>query len=374
MKNSSIASGEYRTFAAGCREYQKIRPSVMPVFLPFAGCPQRCVFCSQTRQTGITLDSDCVLWLGDPDDPPSKPFSIPQSVLLSFNALLQELKGGRHHSDSLPELAFYGGTFSLLSEPLFHACLYLAHSLLKRNLVSRVRCSTRPDALNPNRMQQMKDAGISLIELGIQSFSSMALKMSRRGYTSKEAKQGCENVLKAGFQLGIQLLPGMPGCDPETFLHDVQEMIAFYPACARFYPCLVIEGTALAALFRSGHYAPWDLDQTVQVLGEALRQTWDASIPVIRLSLAPEPDLEKAVIAGPRHDALGSMIMTEALWRNIQTAVMDLGQGPFALDLPESCRGFLFGYKGSRRSCLEQYAIRKVRFTDIHRGMLRRLA
>jgi len=28
------------------------RPSIFPVFLPFAGCPQRCIFCDQTAQTG----------------------------------------------------------------------------------------------------------------------------------------------------------------------------------------------------------------------------------------------------------------------------------------------------------------------------------
>jgi len=28
------------------------RPSIVPVFLPFAGCPQRCIFCDQPAQTG----------------------------------------------------------------------------------------------------------------------------------------------------------------------------------------------------------------------------------------------------------------------------------------------------------------------------------
>ena len=86
------------------------RPAIVPFFLPFAGCPHRCLFCAQDKQTGHTRPSDCLPY--------------PQALA----NLLSELE--THHMErtaSRPiELAFYGGTFTALPERLQMECLALA--------------------------------------------------------------------------------------------------------------------------------------------------------------------------------------------------------------------------------------------------------
>ena len=185
------------------------------------------------------------------------------------------------------ELAFYGGTFTALPERLQMECLALAMQAKEKGIVCRVRCSTRPDALRPDRLQALRHAGLDLVELGIQSFHTAALLDVQRGYNGDRAREGCRLIKESGLKLGIQLLPGMPGSTPQRFSEDVEEALAFSPSCLRFYPCLVVDGTPLAERWRMGQYAPWELDTTITTLGKALASAWARRIPVIRLSLAP---------------------------------------------------------------------------------------
>ena len=199
------------------------------------------------------------------------------------------------------ELAFYGGTFTALPERLQMEYLALAMQAKEKGIVCRVRCSTRPDALRPDRLQALRHAGLDLVELGIQSFHTEALLDVQRGYNGDRAREGCRLIKESGLKLGIQLLPGMPGSTPQRFSEDVEEALAFSPSCLRFYPCLVVDGTPLAERWRMGQYAPWELDTTITTLGKALASAWARRIPVIRLSLAPERELDESVLAGPRH-------------------------------------------------------------------------
>lgn len=185
------------------------------------------------------------------------------------------------------------------------------------------------------------------MELGIQSFDDEALALSRRGYSGSGAEAGCRAVAGAGLSLGIQLLPGMPGSTPEVFLADVEKALSLSPACLRFYPCLVPEGTVLARWYREGSYRPWSVEDTVRTLGTALHMAWKARVPVIRLAVAPEPAFDRALIAGPRHPALGALIQAESLLSAAKEARDALGREPERLVLPRFCQGFLYGDRGA---------------------------
>lgn len=302
---------------------------VVPFFIPFAGCPHRCLFCAQNRQTGQEASED---------------FRRLFSELIKLGEQLKERRG---HNKNPVELAFYGGTFTALPEAFQMDCLALAQIWRKEGLIGGVRCSTRPDAVPLPLLDRLHAAGLDRIELGIQSFHDPALIASGRGYDGKAAQEGCRRVLNAGFRLGLQLLPGMPGSTPDVFLTDVQEALSLKPDCLRLYPCLVIRGTPLAKFWETGRYIPWDQEQTVKTLGLALAACWSERVPVIRLSLAPEPALEAAVLAGPRHPALGSLIQGEALCRTMEKARQERGCPPDEIHLPFFCRGFFAGHKGA---------------------------
>ena len=259
----------------------------------------------------------------------------------------------RQTKDNAPvpvELAFYGGTFTGLPKEIQEECLGIALNARKEGLVGRLRCSTRPDETSSDQLALLQAFGMDLVELGIQSFQDKPLERSQRGYDGSAAMRGCQAVLDAGLGLGIQLLPGMPGSTPESFIADVQQALTIKPACMRYYPCLVVRGTPLAAMWEHGDYQPWALEQTEEVLGLALYMAWTAQIPVIRLSLAPEAELEEAVLAGPRHPALGSLIQGRALLHLFRNALTEKGNmPPDEIRVPSRCQGYFFGHKGKLR-------------------------
>lgn len=216
-----------------------------------------------------------------------------------------------------------------------------------------------PDALCPDRLEALRHAGLDLVELGIQSFHTEALAAVQRGYSGDTAREGCRLIKESGLELGIQLLPGMPGSTPQRFSEDVEEALALSPSCLRFYPCLVVDGTPLATRWRMGQYAPWELDTTITTLGKALASAWARRIPVIRLSLAPERELDESILAGPRHPALGNIIQSEALFETVRSHfALNAFLPPDELFFPKYCQGFFFGYKGSLLPRWEKLGIR----------------
>lgn len=312
-------------FRTGARQHAIRR--IFPVFIPFLGCPGQCVYCAQDKQTGHSASSGIHAVLKDAC-----------AHLDTFSPCTGE---------QTRELAFYGGTFTALPASDRRACLDTLLFLRKKGLITHARCSTRPDALAHGVLEELSRCGVGLVELGIQSFDDKALALSRRGYTGREAEAGCLTVRQAGLDLGIQLLPGMPGSTPEIFLSDVRHTLELEPSCLRFYPCLVPEGTVLARWYREGVFKPWSVEETVRTLGKALYLAWQADVPVIRLSVAPEPSFDTALLAGPRHPALGALIQAEALLLAAADAAVQLGRTPEQLVLPAFCQGFLYGDHGA---------------------------
>jgi histone acetyltransferase (RNA polymerase elongator complex component) len=303
---------------------------VLPVFLPFTGCPARCVFCAQDKQTGVEAS-------GTERD----------VVARALDALSAALEKRAAKRAGPVEVGFFGGTFSAQPEAVQAACFARLQPWRERGLVAAVRCSTRPDAVSAERLVRLKAFGLGTVELGIQSFSGRALSETRRGYTREQAVSACSLVREAGLALGVQLMPGMPGVDAVVFQADVAQALVVDAAFLRFYPCLVLEGTELAQIWRAGAYAPWSLEHAVRELAQALLTAGRAEVPVIRMGLLLSKALTPHILAGPAHPALGAAVQAEALFQYIENHVV--GRGIAVLRLPHACQGFFWGMRGGMR-------------------------
>lgn len=273
----------------------------------------------------------------------------------SAQAVLQEW---RKNVRAPAELAFYGGTFTGLDEGRLRECLDFARALVRQGLISGFRCSTRPDFVTPEICRRLRQSGCRLVELGIQSFAQEPLLASQRGYLGAEARAACRYIKDFGLELGVQLMPGMPGCTVRHFLADVREALELGCQGLRFYPCLVLPETPLAVLWQRGSYRPWSIGRTVCALARGLNLARDRGVPVIRIGLHPQPGL--AVLAGPEHPALGSRVMGYALYLKVKEIAQ--GKRLVGMEAPKSCSGFLYGWQGELKRRWEQLCESQIRF------------
>ena len=283
------------------------RLPVIPVFMPFAGCRVRCVFCSQTAQTG-------------------KNERQLSAILAELNAQLKEYED---RGQGPVEVAFYGGTFTALPLEDQLRCLELTSHWQTKGVVAKVRCSTRPDCIHEAGVEFLQRHGVSLVELGVQSFSNEALRISQRNYTAECVVQACKTLKGQGLELGIQLMPGLPGASLTDAYNDIDLAVEQKPSCARLYPCLVFAETPLAHMWKTGGYEPLPLDAAVDVLAYACLVFGEENIPIIRMGVAPEPSATEQFLAGPCHPSLGNMARSKALFEYIASQIaLFRGQSP----------------------------------------------
>ncbi len=302
--------------------------SLVPFFIPFFGCPQICVFCNQSLQTGTNNDFTS---------------KSSEKILTQLEETYQHLLEKKNRNQS-SELAFYGGTFSALPEKEFQLCLDFVEKCKNESLIAKARISTRPDACKDDRLNQMKGKGIDTIELGIQTFFDKALFASNRNYTSNIAEEACKKVKSYGFELGIQLLPNLPSQERNDFLNDIKKSISLEPNFMRFYPCLVVEGTKLAAMWKENIHTVWNQSVIIELLAQALYQTWQARIPVIRIGVAYEEDFYKKVLAGVQDLSLGQKVQERAAQIAIENIIQEYNLDKkinYTWTFPLAAKGYL---------------------------------
>jgi histone acetyltransferase (RNA polymerase elongator complex component) len=248
------------------------------------------------------------------------------------------------------EIAFYGGTFTLLPVALQQAYLAAAAACVEQGRVAGIRISTRPDALDREQLARLASAGVTTIEIGCQSFDDAVLRHAVRGHTAAHCVEALRRCRGHAFRVGAQLMPGLPGGSVSEALASLEQALTQSPDFVRIYPTLVIAGTALAAAYREGVYRPWPLDEMVELCADMLLRCRRADVPVIRLGLQADSALEQDVLAGPYHPAFGQLVRSR-LWRRVlaEAASVDGRLCVNPVDLADA-----IGHRGENRAWLQQ--------------------
>ena len=153
------------------------------------------------------------------------------------------------------------------------------------------------------------------------------LRMTRRGHTAGDTQKAADLLRRHRFNVGIQLMPGLPGDSAERFHTTVQRIIRIKPDMVRLYPVVVIRGTELAQWFENGTYEPLALEEAVRICADSCLPLEEAGIPVIRIGLMTSATLREKgqVLAGPWHESFGHLVRSEIYQRRIEAFLP--GQG-----------------------------------------------
>jgi histone acetyltransferase (RNA polymerase elongator complex component) len=281
---------------------KKHRPFVIPIFLPHAGCPHQCVFCNQASITG------------------KKETSISGQHLQSrIEAFLKY-----NHKKRRPvEIAFFGGNFLGQTTDTVKILLKEAKKFVVRGEVDGIRFSTRPDTIDRQRLELIRDFPVSTVELGVQSMDPGILMTSGRGHSDLDSEHAVGLLRDSHYNIGVQIMIGLPGDDSDKMIKTGQRVADLRPDFIRIYPTLVIRGSPLAKWYQEGKYRPLSLRKAVTRVKDLYLLFQKAGIPVIRMGLQHESGFDdpETILAGPYHPAFGHLVYSEIFFDRASMAM-----------------------------------------------------
>lgn len=263
---------------------------IYPLFIPMQGCPARCIYCDQSKISG--------------------------AAEFELGRAIREVRAFiRRNPSKEKEVALYGGSFTGLDTARQKEILSALCALLDD--ISSLRISTHPLYIDTQRLELLQSYRVKTIELGIQDFHDKVLNASGRGYTGAQAIAAIRQVQKAGFCLGVQLMPGLPAADEDTLQENFRQLAALKPQYLRLYPAVVISGTPLAELYRQGRYQPLSVEAALDICVRYHELCQKTGTKIIKYGL-PSNIAPDALIAGPYHPAFGELLLQRLLYDKLQ--------------------------------------------------------
>ena len=261
---------------------------IIPIFVPHEGCPHNCVFCNQDRITGAQDDVTA------------------QIVRNTINDYLETIK----NKSATIEVSFFGGTFTGIREEKQKELLYVAKSFKDKKLIDKIRLSTRPDYINDYILTYLKEYGVDIIELGVQSLDDEVLKKAGRGHSTQSVIEASKLIKEYKFVLGHQIMPGLPGDSFEKDISTTKASIEMKPDICRIYPSLVIKDTPMELMYKSNDYIPYSLEDAVNISKVMYNMYRENKINVIRIGLQPTESINegKDIVAGPFHPSFRELV------------------------------------------------------------------
>ncbi|KAG6925260.1 elongator acetyltransferase complex subunit 3 [Chelydra serpentina] len=202
---------------------------------------------------------------------------------------VEQLKQLGHSVDKV-EFIVMGGTFMALPEDYRDYFIRNLHDALSghtsNNVSEAVRYSersltkcvgitieTRPDYCLKRHLSDMLSYGCTRLEIGVQSVYEDVARDTNRGHTVKAVCESFHVAKDAGFKVVAHMMPDLPNMGLER---DIDQFVEFFenpsfrPDGMKLYPTLVIRGTGLYELWKSGRYKSYSPSTLVDLVARIL--------------------------------------------------------------------------------------------------------
>ncbi|XP_070803258.1 elongator complex protein 3 [Pituophis catenifer annectens] len=202
---------------------------------------------------------------------------------------VEQLKQLGHSIDKV-EFIVMGGTFMALPEEYRDYFIRNLHDALSghtsNNVAEAVKYSersltkcigitieTRPDYCLKRHLSDMLSYGCTRLEIGVQSIYEDVARDTNRGHTVKAVCESFHLAKDAGFKVVAHMMPDLPNMGLERDINQFVEFFenpAFRPDGMKLYPTLVIRGTGLYELWKTGRYKSYPPSTLVDLVARIL--------------------------------------------------------------------------------------------------------
>jgi oxygen-independent coproporphyrinogen-3 oxidase len=190
------------------------------VHLPF--CAARCGYCAFVVEVGALERRDAYL-----------------------GALLGELERERPRLGPLETVYLGGGTPTLMGAERLAALMERVRPLVAPG--AEISVEANPETLEPGLLAALRQAGVTRLSLGVQSFQPHLLRALDRAAGPERSRAAFAMAREAGFEsVSVDLLFGVPGQDAGDLEADLAEVLALGPDHVSWYELELKPGSALA--------------------------------------------------------------------------------------------------------------------------------
>lgn len=201
------------------------------IHIPF--CVRKCLYCAFTSWDDAPLAADEYAAL------------LLREMGLRAGVLAQPLRAAT--------LYLGGGTPSLLEPRLVGSIIDGAVRLFRLDPGAEITLEANPGTVTAASLAGYQTAGVNRLSLGVQSLDDRMLARLGRVHTARQAREAFALARRAGFDnIGIDLIHGLPGQDPEHWRDQLRQAVALRPDHISAYGLTVEEGTPLARLEEKG--------------------------------------------------------------------------------------------------------------------------
>jgi oxygen-independent coproporphyrinogen-3 oxidase len=188
---------------AGVVKLAALPPLALYVHIPW--CVRKCPYCdfNSHERSGALPEAAYV-----------------EKLILDLENLLPSVWGRR-----LVSVFIGGGTPSLFSPASIDALLSAIRARLTLEPGAEVTLEANPGTVEAARFRGFRDAGVSRISVGVQSFDERRLKALGRIHSADEARRAVEAALAAFDNVNLDLMYGLPGQGPGDVAAEIETAI-----------------------------------------------------------------------------------------------------------------------------------------------------
>ncbi len=178
------------------------------------GCPYKCSYCFYSKNNNKIREK-------------------------GFDLLINSLKKGKERG--LKEIYLLCPTFNRSKD--FKKNL-LALQKLKHNIA--LHTEMRTDNIDFETAKLISNAGFISLEVGLQTITGQALKKAGRTNNIENEIIGIQNLKRAGLEIKIGIIPGLPGDTPAGFKKTIKRLLSYdLGENIELYSLMILPGTKI---------------------------------------------------------------------------------------------------------------------------------
>ena len=258
------------------------QPAGLYIHVPF--CRSKCPYCDFYSQTDLSLIPSYLsalkkemaltspLWISLAGKGARKFASLRSpmpsgSLRLSSMEMARDLRSANFRAPLIPAprpsfdtIYLGGGTPSLLKPSEITGIIEAAYRFFNVSRKAEITLEANPGTMTPTYLAEIQAAGITRLNIGIQSFEDKTLRFLGRIHSARGAHSAIRNARKAGFgNIGLDLIYGLPHQSLRDWNKQLRIAISYSPEHLSCYMLTFEPGTLFYQWKNSGKIqAPGD--------------------------------------------------------------------------------------------------------------------